>query len=181
MTRTRITQVGLGAWAGAVALALLAAEPAQAGDVAIGGFVSTGGYGGTSIGGFVRIGEGHPRVARRPVAVVRAPAPRVVCRDVPVVDRFGRVIEYRRECTPVRPPVARRTVVRRPVAAWPARVETRGPVGGRYQAPPRGALPRTGAGLGNRIPVRGGRGLPANGNALGNLINSGQLGRILGR
>lgn len=116
MNAMNLKTVGTGILVGAFAM-MVTATPLKAESISIGGFFGRGD--GTRIGAFVHIGD-RPAVAVRPVPVVRpvvvvprpvivapvpAPAvvvervwvevPRVVVRQVPVLDVAGRVVAYR--------------------------------------------------------------------------------------
>jgi len=116
MNAMKLKTVGTGILVGAFAM-MVTATPLKAESISIGGFFGSGD--GTRIGGFVHIGD-RPAVAVRPVPVVRpavvvprpvivapvaAPAvvvervwvevPRVIVRQVPVLDVAGRLVAYR--------------------------------------------------------------------------------------
>ncbi len=113
MKRARMNRIGIGSWMCGLGLLAAATGPAMAADISIGGFFGKGGRDGVAVGGFVRIGDPAPQpvVVAPPAAVVQpvvvpppvivervwVSTPRIVYREVPVIDACGRVIAYRQE------------------------------------------------------------------------------------
>jgi hypothetical protein len=186
MKRTGMKNVGIGSLMCGVALLAAPAAPAMADGFSIGGLFASGKHGGTVIGGFLRISAPRPAVVAAPVVVTRpviAPAPVIVervwvstprteCRQVPVIDAWGRVIAYRQECVTIpdghwetitRPtPVACATAVvvhhNEPVRVHEDRHDDRERHGAndshRYSAPPPGRVPTAPSFLRTALPAR---------------------------
>jgi hypothetical protein len=187
MKRMRFAKIGVGSWMCGMGVMALATGPAMAGDFSIGALVATGGHGGTVVGGFLRIGEPRPQVVAPPVVIpgpvvvpppviverVWVSTPRIECRQVPVIDAWGRVIAYREErvtipdghwetvTRPAPAPCAAAVVVhgREPVRGHEERVEHRDGRGvndgRRYFAPPPGRLPTAAGLVRSAVPARG--------------------------
>jgi len=187
MKRSGMRNIGIGSLICGVALVAASAAPAMAEGFSIGGLFATGRHGGTVIGGFLRVGEPRPVVVAAPVVVPRpvvvAPppiivervwvsTPRVECRQVPVIDAWGRVIAYREECVtipdghwetitrPAPAPCATAVVVHRdkPIRVHEYRHEgdERHGMGDscRYSAPPPGRVPTAPSSLRTALPSR---------------------------
>lgn len=170
MTRTRMIRLGCGLGTLAGGLALLGTPaPVHAADIRIGALVNAG-RGGTTVGGFVQIGEARrPQMVAAPVVTERVwvSTPRVEIREVPVLDPRGRVVAYRQEREVIAD--GHWEIVTRPAAYGPmamvnggcataGRMEAGrhghgGQVEQRYFAPPPGRVPANPGHLRQTAPV----------------------------